>query len=223
MSNAFGASNHWSPSHLILVQKKQNPATSVRIEFSNLVTTPMPPPRSCSGPHIKGFYIPHSDKLLCLIRHLICWSSNKSHCVSPLNDEPCKIRHQWQHITHKVLTTCIVTRMLWIKFVNKATGAYKSKTQKKSWEIEQPKYQEEKKQDLILILARVLVMTVRRNAKRVSAPLRSWNASVFGLKMIINDVAVMRKMCAGHISQLLNYHTMVYKSLRKNCRYTSPN
>ena len=31
--------------------------------------------------------------------------------------------------------------------------------QKKSWEIEQPKYQEEKKQDLILLLVRVLVMT----------------------------------------------------------------
>ena len=28
------------------------------------------------------------------------------------NEEPCKIRHQWQHLTHKVLTTCIVTRML---------------------------------------------------------------------------------------------------------------
>ena len=30
----------------------------------------------------------------------------------------------------------------------------------------------------------------------------------------------MRKMCAGHISQLLNYYTMLYKSLRKKCRYT---
>ena len=28
------------------------------------------------------------------------------------NEEPCTIRHQWQHLTHKVLTTCIVTRML---------------------------------------------------------------------------------------------------------------
>ena len=28
------------------------------------------------------------------------------------NEEPCKIRHQWQHLTHNVLTTCIVTRML---------------------------------------------------------------------------------------------------------------
>ena len=49
------------------------------------------------------------------------------------------------------------------------------------------------------------------------------------MKMIINNVAVtpvMRKMCAGHISQLLNYYTMVYKSLRKNVGtryYTSPN
>ena len=28
------------------------------------------------------------------------------------NEEPCKIRHQWQHLTHQVITTCIVTRML---------------------------------------------------------------------------------------------------------------
>ena len=25
------------------------------------------------------------------------------------NEEPCKIRHQWQHLTHQVITTCIVT------------------------------------------------------------------------------------------------------------------
>ena len=28
-----------------------------------------------------------------------------------LNEEPCKIRHQWQHLTHQVTTTCIVTSM----------------------------------------------------------------------------------------------------------------
>ena len=26
-----------------------------------------------------------------------------------INVEPCKIRHQWQHITHQVITTCIVS------------------------------------------------------------------------------------------------------------------
>ena len=56
------------------------------------------------------------------------WLSNKSLFFSKYedNEEPCKIGHQWQHLTHKVLTTCIVTRMLWNKFVNKATGACKS-------------------------------------------------------------------------------------------------
>ena len=32
--------------------------------------------------------------------------------LGQVNEEPCKIRHQWQHLTHNVLTTCIVTRML---------------------------------------------------------------------------------------------------------------
>ena len=27
------------------------------------------------------------------------------------NEEPCKIRHQWQHLTHQVITTCIVTHI----------------------------------------------------------------------------------------------------------------
>ena len=27
-------------------------------------------------------------------------------------EEPCKIHHQWQHLTHQVKTTCIVTHML---------------------------------------------------------------------------------------------------------------
>ena len=54
--------------------------------------------------------VPHSDKV----------SLNIS------NEEPCKISHQWQHLTHQVLTTCIVTHILWNKFVNKATGACKS-------------------------------------------------------------------------------------------------
>ena len=64
-----------------------------------------------------------------------------------------------QHSTHQFITTCIVTRMLWNKFVNMTNGARKSKKQKKSREFEQPKDQEEKKRLLILIWARVLVMT----------------------------------------------------------------
>ena len=39
-------------------------------------------------------------------------ASDLENLLALLNEEPCKIRHQWQHITHQVLTTCIVTRML---------------------------------------------------------------------------------------------------------------
>ena len=51
-----------------------------------------------------------------------------------------------QHLTHQFMTTCLVTRMLWNIIVNKTTGAFKSKKQKKNREVEQLKYQEEKKE-----------------------------------------------------------------------------
>ena len=48
------------------------------------------------------------------------------------NEEPCKVRHQWQHLTHQVITTCIVTHMVWNKFLNRQMEHAKAKSKRRA-------------------------------------------------------------------------------------------
>ena len=63
-------------------------------------------PEMWDFPHDYGTVDTYEHLTLSRVKQILYFMD---HIHNGHNEEPCKIRHQWQHLTHQVLTTCIVT------------------------------------------------------------------------------------------------------------------
>ena len=77
---------------------------------------------------------------------------------------------------------CLVTRKLWYKFVNTTTGACKTKSKRRAdIKVEQPKVSGRKK---------IIKNFDFRSSRGDDVTRRATSSRFFGLKMIVNNVAV---------------------------------